>query len=396
MTKFHVLKQADLLKLPDGVYADGSGLFFRVKGNSRRWVYRYTLDGKRHELGLGPLNAVPLVIARKRAEEFRLSQHTGEDPKQKRWQERHPTAQTGEVFSDLVEPCIKNLEQVRRWKTEKQALRWRRTLGKYAAPAFGDRELDKITTADVLAVLKPIWTERTETASNLQRYIACVFNYAAAVGKFDGKNPAEWRNNLDQFLPAPGRVQVVEHHAAMRWQDIPALFLTLSERRSLVGQAICFGVLTAARANEFCYAKWEEIDFENRVWSCPRRKDGKREPHRVPLAPEAIRLLESIPRTNENIFPGRTGICISIESPVKMLRLLMGEDKITMHGMRSTFRDWSQEHSYDRVLAEKALMHQVGNAVEQAYARSDLLEQRRPMMEAWASFCFSMVNQRQE
>ena len=151
-----------------------------------------------------------------------------------------------------------------------------------------------------------------------------------------------------------------------------------------------FGVLTAARANEFCLAKWEEIDFDAGVWICPRRKDGRPEPHRVPLSPQVLEWLKTFPRVNEYLFFGsRMSGHISLESPIKMLHQLKID--VTIHGMRSTFRDWAAEHGYDRVLAEKALQHQTGNEVEQAYQRSDLLEQRRPMMAAWAEFCFSEI-----
>ena len=298
------------------------------------------------------------------------------------------------TFVEMIEPCITNLREIRQWKTESQGDRWRRTLNRYATPTIGEKRLNEITQDDVLEMLKPIWTDRTETAANLQRYISCIFSYAQATGKYTGGNPAIWRDGLEHFLPSPAKIRLVEHHAAIDQKDLPALIADLDSRMSIVAKAIIFGTLTAALANEFVMAEWSEVDFSDAVWICPRRKDKKPEPHRVPLAPETIRMLQKLPHINNYLFPGLHGHGhISLESPIKMLRLLMKGQPVTMHGMRSTFRDWAQENNFDRILAEKALMHATGNAVEQAYQRSDLLEQRRSMMEAWAKFCYSKVKQ---
>lgn len=393
MTQYKKLKAPQLCKLPNGMHSDGCGLYLRVRDSSRSWIYRYKKDGKLKDIGLGPLSVISLAKARDMASEYRQALYDGEDPQVRRDNLRAEKAPAPScpTFNSVVDPCILNLRDVRQWKTDAQEIRWRRTLKKYASERIGDIPLDAITTEDIIDVLKPIWEDKTETAANLQRYIACVFSYAQATGIFVGANPAAWRSNLEHFLPSPSKVHLVEHHAAMEQKDLPILIADLDSRMSIVAKAIIFGTLTAARANEFVLAEWKEIDFDNAVWSCPRRKDGKPEPHRVPLATETIDMLKKLPRLNQYLFPGLRGHGhISLESPIKMLRLLMKEKSVTMHGMRSTFRDWAQEHGFDRVLAEKALMHATGNVVEQAYQRSDLLEQRRPLMEAWARFCYSL------
>lgn len=395
MREVNKLKASDVSTLGDGKHADGQGLYLHVKGDARSWVFRYKRNGKQVYVGLGSAYAVSLARARKLSQELRGKLATGEvviSPKKAALEKEK---QTTVSFGELVPACIENQKHVRQWRTEAQALRWERTIRKYALPVIGSKPIQTVTRDDILSILKPIWTDRTETAANLQRYLNAVFVYAQSQGKFTGQNPASWLGNLDQFLPAPSKVMRVEHHAALPWKDIPSLFDNLHYRLSVVSKAIMFGVLTAARANEFCLARWDEIDFENGVWICPRRKDGRPEPHRVPLSPRVLEWLQTFPRVNEYLFFGsRMRGHISLESPIKMLHQLKID--VTIHGMRSTFRDWAAEHGYDRVLAEKALQHQTGNEVEQAYQRSDLLEQRRPMMEAWAEFCFSQIKKSPE
>ena len=390
MRKVNKLKASDVSTLGDGRHADGQGLYLHVKGDARSWVFRFKRNGKSSYVGLGSAYTVGLSLARKLAQELRLKLISGETVLSPKKAALEKSKQVFVTFTELVPECIENQHTIRQWRTEAQALRWERTLRKYALPVLGNKPIQTIVRDDILAILKPIWTERTETASNLQRYLNAVFVFAQSQGKFSGSNPAAWLGNLDQFLPAPSKVMRVEHHAAMPWKEVPALFDDLYYRLSITAKAIMFGVLTAARANEFCMAEWSEIDFENGIWICPRRKDGRPEPHRVPLSPQVLDWLKTFPHVNQYLFFGRRmSGHISLESPIKMLHQLKYD--VTIHGMRSTFRDWAAEHGYDRVLAEKALQHQTGNEVEQAYQRSDLLEQRRPMMAAWAEFCFSQI-----
>lgn len=390
MAGVNKLKAAEVRKLPDGRHSDGGNLYLFVKGASRSWVFRYKQLGKLYDVGLGSASTVSLAQARLMASDLRLKVMTGEPLVTPKQAALNKVREREVKFADLVPECIENQRQVRRWRTEAQAVRWDRTIKKYAMPVIGDKPIQSIKRDDILEILKPIWTDRTETASNLQRYLNAVFVYALSQGKLSGSSPAAWLGNLDQFLPAPSKVMRVEHHPSLPWKQIPDLFDSLYYRLSIVSKAIMFGVLTAARANEFCLAQWSEIDFDNGVWICPRRKDGRPEPHRVPLSPQVLDWLRTFPRVNEYVFFGvRMRGHISLESPIKMLKQLGME--VTIHGMRSTFRDWAAEHGYDRVLAEKALQHQTGTEVEQAYQRSDLLERRRPMMQAWAEFCFSKI-----
>ncbi len=390
MTAFKKLRASDVLSLGDGRYSDGQGLYLRVRGASRAWILRFKRNGKTSDFGLGSAYDVPLSQARIKAQELRLKLRNEAEVISPKQEFMRALRAHDPTFSEVFPRCIENQRTVRQWRTEAQALRWERTIRKYALPVIGDKELRRITRDDILSILRPIWGTRTETASNLQRYLSAVFVYASSQGIFSGQNPAAWVGGLDQFLPAPSKVQRVEHHAALPWKDVPDLFDNLGCRLSIVAKAIMFGVLTAARANEFVLATWDEIDFEAGVWSCPRRKDGRPEPHRVPLSPEVLEWLKTFPRVNQYLFPGtHLRGHISLESPIKMLHQLKID--VTIHGMRSTFRDWAAENGYDRILAEKALQHATGNEVEQAYQRSDLLELRRPMMKAWTDFCFSLL-----
>lgn len=395
MAQINKLKNSELKKLPDGMHSDGNGLYLKVKGSSKSWIFRYRANGKLHDIGLGSLNDVSLAQARFRLKEYREAAAKGISPIVKRKTERLSRA-SGMLFEDVAKRCVDRLQSVRMWKSERQAARWLHVLSQYAQPLKG-KNIQFITTNDILDCLTPIWTTKTETASNLQRYLAKVFDYAKSTGQMQGDNPARWRGCLDNFLPPPSKIRTVVHHAAVEVDQLPALFAELDTHRlSIATQAIMFGTLTGARAQEFVEAKWEEFDLTAKVWNCPpeRRKDGKPYPHRVPLSNEALKILARLPRLNEYVFPSSSGNKpIHKESPIKYLKKLFPGKDYTMHGMRSTFRDWCAENGADPILAEKSLMHATGNEVELAYQRSDLLEQRRPLMEAWGRYCFSLINE---
>lgn len=252
---------------------------------------------------------------------------------------------------------------------------------------LGKKTVQSLTRDDILDVLRPIWSSKTETASRLRGRLEALFTFAIVSGKYPGQNPALWRGGLSLFLPPRAKIAPVEHQEAVSLAETKAVLHSLDlEKLSIEWAAIIFGILTCARVNEFAQARWSEIDMTSAVWSCPRRKDGKDYPHRVPLSRQALLLLRGLKRTPDSdfIFASAHGSSghISLETPRTLIlkRLRHG----TMHGFRSTFRDWAAEAGVDRVLAEKSLMRATGSAVEQAYQRSDLLEQHRPLMQAWA------------
>ncbi|WP_302944984.1 tyrosine-type recombinase/integrase [Turicimonas muris] len=398
MAIINKLKNAELKKLPDGLHADGNGLYLRVRGNSRSWIFRYRAGGKLHDVGLGSLNDISLAQARFRLKEYREAAAKGISPIIKRKSELRSRA-SGMSFKEAAQACIARLQEVRMWKSDRQAARWSNTIEQYAKPIL-DKTIQSITSDDILECLNPIWRTKTETASNLQRYLARVFDYAKMAGELQGDNPARWKGCLDHFLPAPSKIQNVVHHPAIEVSKVPEMFWELSGHKlSIATQAIMFGTLTATRAQEFVDAKWEEFDLETKTWSIPpeRRKDMKPYPHRIPLSEESLQILSRLPKLNEYVFPSPSGNKpIHRESPIKYLKKLFPGQNYTMHGMRSTFRDWCAENGIDPILAEKSLMHATGNEVELAYQRSDLLERRRPVMEEWSKYCFSLIVKKQK
>lgn len=377
--------------LPDGMHRVERGLYVRKrKGRRDCWFFVYQIMGKRKEISIGPLESVTITQARAEADRFRHLIDTGVDPlgaKKERLKSMRDAGGDDDApytVSQLINDALPVVTETKRWRNAKHAGQWESTLRTYAEPIIGSVPVEDVTREDILAVLRPIWDEKTETASRLRGRLESIFSFAIATGKRQGLNPCLWRGNLELFLPPPSKVKTVEHHDALTVDEAKELFDQWRPPKSITACAILFGALTCARVGEFVPARWDEIDFENRVWNCPleRRKDGKRYPHRVPLSDQALYVLGLIKRKSEYIFAGASGPHISKETPRVIIQKKLKHG--TMHGFRSTFRDWAAENGFDRVLAEKSLMHATGNEVEQAYQRSDLLEQRRPLLQAWA------------
>jgi integrase len=262
------------------------------------------------------------------------------------------------------------------------------TLAVYAEPLRA-KPVDKIETADVLAVLQPIWQAKPETASRLRGRIERILNAAKAKGYRTGENPAAWRGHLETLLPKPSRLSR-GHHAAMRYQDVPAFVAKLRERAAVAGLALEFAILTAARSGEILGARWFEIDLDAEVWTIPTERMKAAREHRVPLSDPALAILRKVneAKVSDYVFPGqRSGKPLSVMALEMMLRR-MGIENATVHGFRSAFRDWAgNETHFPRELAEHALAHLIGDKAEQAYRRSDALARRRELMDAWARHC---------
>lgn len=377
--------------LPEGMHRVDRGLYVRQREGKRPTFYFvYTILGKRKELSIGPVSGITITQARAKAAEYHHLLETGVDPQAAKKEMLRSMRDAGSVdkaaytFADLLREALPTIEKAKRWRNAKHRAQWQSTLETYALPVLGPKPVEDVTRDDVLAVLGPIWDSKSETASRLRGRLEAVFSYAIATGKRVAANPATWRGNLDLFLPPPSRVQKVEHHEALSLDETRALLEDWNPPKSISASAIVFGILTASRVGEFVKARWDEIDFDARVWSVPpeRRKDQKPYPHRVPLSDQAVYILSQIERKGECVFARSAGSHISLETPRVVLQKKVGHG--TMHGFRSTFRDWAAENGIDQVLAEKSLMHATGNEVEQAYQRSDLLEQRRTVMQAWA------------
>ena len=365
------MKQTDIAKLPDGMHKADKHLFLLVKGEQRSWIFRMAKDGKTIKRGLGSASIVSLAVARLKTEQMRQSVYAGKAQKKRRV-----------LFKDIYAEAIAAKENVARWKNEKHRAQWTATVENYALRALGEKDVAEITRDEILGVLKPIWETKTETAKRLRGRLETIFSYAIRRGLREKENPARWKDGLSFDLPQPTKVSTVTHHEAPTLAELRDIAPRLMQ--SIGGRAILFGVLTASRVSEFVLAKWSEIDLKNRVWNVPpaRRKDGKPYPHRVPLSRQAVAVLDACDKDWDYIFPGMSKKHLHLETPRMLLIKMLGR-RVTMHGCRSTFRDWCAETGKDAVLAEKALMHSTGNEVEQAYQRSDLLERRRPLMQAW-------------
>jgi integrase len=392
------LKAAEISRLGRGRHHDGGGLYLSVgNGSARSWIFRFRRDGKLHDYGLGPAHSVSLSAARQRAFECRAALYAGNNPievRQARRLERVLAAAKAVTFDNAAEQYI--AAHAAGWRSPRQEGQWRQTLTDFAFPILGKLPVLAIDTGLVLQVLEPIWQTKTETASRLRGRIEAILDWATARGFRQGGNPARWRGHLENLLPKHSKVRRIEHHAALPFSGIALFMAELRQREGAAARALELLILTAGRTREVLGAQWREIDLTARLWTVPaeRMKGGKE--HRVPLSDAALRVLETMAeiRVDEYVFPGRGGAL----GPTALRRVLgyLGRTGITVHGFRSTFRDWAAETTaYPRELAEMALAHAVGSQVEAAYRRGDLFEKRRALMRDWALQCTGVVTLRQ-
>ena len=365
-----------------GRYADGNGLYLVVDASgAKRWLLRTVVRGKRCDIGLGGLSLISLAEAREKAFQFRKIARNGGDPiAERRKAEAIPT------FEQLAGELHESKKPG--WRNQKHAAQWLSTLKAYAFRKIGRRRVDDVDTDAVLSVLRPIWGEKPETASRVRQRLEAVLDYASAIGKRQGDNPARWRGHLDHLLPRPSKVRVVQHHAALDWRELPAFMADLRNREGVAARALAFTILTAARSGEVRGMRWSEVDSEAGVWTVPgtRMKAGK--DHRVPLSGAALALLGEPDEPSALVFPSPT----KPESPLSDMTLAavlkrMKRGDLTVHGFRSTFRDWAGETtSHPREVIEAALAHRLKDKAEASYARGDLFQKRRKLMQDWADF----------
>lgn len=366
---------------------DGGGLWLVTKGGGRYWIFSYTFAGLRREMGLGPLHTVGLADAREKAEEARAMVRRGLDPlaARKEGQSATPKMMTFGAYADsFVDAAVK----AGRWRGAKTEARWRNLLENHAKPIRA-KTLASIGTKDVIAVLNPIWGSKQESAEKLREAIERVLDAAKVEGHRAGENPAAWKGNLEHAMHKPNQLTATSHHAAMSYADLPAFMKKLAAVGGVSARALEFAILTACRSGEVRGAVWAELDLQAKVWAIPaiRMKGGKE--HRVPLSTQAVDFLKKMKEqsVNQYVFPGvRDKKPLSDASLSKALKSA-GGGAFTVHGMRSTFRDWATEKAHaPREIAEAALAHAVGDTVERSYARSDALERRRKLMQEWAEY----------
>jgi integrase len=366
-----------------------AGLALQVESaDSRSWILRVMIGGRRRDMGLGGYPDVPLGVAREAARLARQDIASGVDPIDKRKAAKSALkAGAAKVltFKEAADRYVTAHEPS--WRNPKHAAQWAATLKAYAYPVIGALDVNDIEVAHVLQVIEPIWTTKTETASRVRGRIEAVLDWAKVRGHRSGENPARWKGHLDHLLPGRNSVGRPEHHAALAVADVGAFMQRLREAEGQGARALEFAILCASRSGEVRGATWDEVDLKAKVWTIPgdRMKAGK--PHRVPLSTTAVELLEQLPRMGgtDLVFPAPRGGQLSDMTLMAVLRRM--EVPATVHGFRSTFRDWvSERTTYPNEVAEMALAHTVGDKVEAAYRRGDLFERRRTLMQAWCGF----------
>lgn len=381
-----------------GQHAAGKGLYLKVSGiGTASWFFRYQRNGKTNKMGLGSYPEFSLEQAGIQASKAKELLIQGIDPKTQRDEQRIQDNADIITFDDIATDYIES--QRPSWTNEKHAQQWTNTLQTYASPIIGKSKPSEVTTDDILQILKPIWKNKNETANRVRNRIEKVLNAAKVKGLRTGENVATWRGHLEFLLPKVTREE--KHHPALPYDQINNFWLALNDDNSASTQALKLAILTATRTNEILKANWNEFDLNKRVWTIPAKRMKAKREHRIPLSSAAIELLNQIPRVESGfLFEGA-----KVGKPLSNMAMLMRcrrmdatkfeEDNkgwrdfegetITPHGFRSTFRDWAAETtSFPNIVVEQALAHTIGNAVEAAYRRGDLLEKRAELMEAWA------------
>jgi integrase len=373
-----------------GRYSDGAGLYLRVSANGqKRWVLRYTPapGAKPREMGLGSAGsgAVSLAQARTMAQQARTDLTEGADPINQRQQQSKGEEAYVTLFGEFADEFVES--QTKNFHNDKHIAQWKMTLSKYAKP-LRRKSIDDISTDDILAILKPLWHTKHETANRLRGRRERVLNAAKARGLRSGENPAQWRGHLELLLPKQNKLQRA-HFAAMDYKALPAFMQALREREGIAPLALEFLILSAARSGEVRNMEWDDLSFTEKVWTVPAHKMKAAKEHRVPLTSRMLQIIETVrPFTQEQpfVFSTRNGTAMSDAAMSSVLKR-MEITNATVHGFRSSFRDWAGDMTdYPREVAEEALAHTVGNATECAYRRSDAFGKRTTLMMDWLSY----------
>jgi len=390
-------------KKTPGYYCDGGGLYLQVaKGGSKSWIFRYTLNGKTREMGLGSLNAVTLAQARDKARELRFVRTQGLDPIEARadhTRKQNLVRLNSKTFKQCADDYINTHRS--EWNNPKHAQQWENTIETYANPTLGSMFVQEITSAHVKRVLDPIWTTKKETASRLRGRIEEILDAAKASGYRKGENPAAWKGNLSHLL-AKRSAREVRHFPALPWPMMHEFLVELRKREGVAPRALEFTVLTVARSGEVRGALWSEFDLDAKLWGVPAERMKMKVEHTHPLTDDTIKLLRALPRFKgcDLVFPNeRTKKPLSDMALTKLLRDMntaaggkrwvdKAGECATAHGFRSSFKDWATECTdHSETVVEIALAHKVGSEVERAYRRGELLMKRRVLMNDWAKYC---------
>ncbi len=399
--KLHALSAVEVRKLRvPAYYGDGGGLYLQISpAGTKSWIFRYTekLTAKRREMGLGSVQTLGLAEARDQSALYRSQLLNGLDPLAVRDAERR-AQQLDEArsitFADVAKQYIDSHRSG--WANAKHADQWSSTVATYCGPVLGHVPIADINTELVLKCIEPIWSTKTETATRVRGRIEAILAYAKSRGLRTGENPAQWRGHLDQALPKPSKVAAVEHHAALPFAEIGGFMQALRLREGIAARAMEFAILTAARSGEVRGATWEEFDLVARTWTIPAAKMKAKREHRVPLSKRAIAVLRGMEafRRGACVFPSSIMNKPLSDMTLSAVLRRMDRDDITVHGFRSSFRDWAAEETdFSGEVIEMSLAHAIGNKVEAAYRRGDLFEKRRELMTDWAKYCTARSGQ---
>lgn len=371
-----------------GRHSDGGGLYLSIDASGRRrWVFMYTSNGRRVELGLGSTSTRSLKEAREEAASLRAHLLRGLDPRAER-----SKSTTKPTFGEFADEYVEAMRPS--WRNAKHAAQWSMTLTEYAKP-LRRLPIDAVSTEEILRTLRPIWKRTPETAERLRGRIENVLSSAKAKGLREGENPATWKGHLDKLLPKRQRL-TRGHHAALPFEDVADFFDNLSGKSAAAARALQFLILTAARSGEVLGATWSEVDLDRGLWVVPASRMKAGTEHRVPLSEAALNVLRSVDvglRPDDHLFWGKSPDRPLSNMAMSMLLRRMVPN-VTVHGFRSSFRDWAAEVSaFSHEVCEMALAHTIPNKAEAAYRRGDLLEKRRELMESWALFCASSMRE---
>lgn len=398
----------------EGMHSDGGGLYLQVsKAGTKSWIFRYQIDGRRREMGLGGLADKSAIKARAEIPALRAQLAANSDPlelKRIAQADSQAEAEKADLHSTLFKTAALEyiLKNRKGWSNAHHAWQWENSLGLYAFPTFGDRPAQLVSTEDILAALTPIWETKTETATRVRQRIESILDYARVRGYRSGDNPARWRGHLEHILPKPSSLKAVKHQPAVPYKSMGEFMEDVRLREGSGARALEFAILTASRSGEVRGAMWGEVNLVERVWVVPAERMKARRDHLVPLSGRAIEILEEIPRLagQDLIFAGQ-----KLDRPLSDRTLLavivrINKDRIAAglpewvdgktnvpvvpHGCRSSFRDWAGDVTeYPNEMGELALAHSVGDKVEAAYRRGVMFEKRRRMMDDWAAWCDS-------
>lgn len=370
--------------LKQGFHSDGQSLYLRVRPNgSRAWVFRFTQSGRTQEIGLGPTHSRSLAEARRVSAEMRALRAKGLDPRLAIQTVGPDDAK--KTFKSCAEELIAS--KAPGWRNKKHAQQWRNTLRDYAFPVIGRLHPSDVTLSHIKTVLNPIWADKTETANRVRQRIEAVLDWACVHKLRSSDNPARWKGVLDKIYPAPNQIRQVRHHPSCPYSEAPGLVAQLRQSSNLSSRCLRLLILTATRSGEARGARWEEFDLEKKTWLIPAARTKAKREHLIPLSKDALELVKSLPVIDNQtfLFPNSKGGCLSDVGLSKALHEIM--DDVTVHGFRSSFRQWAAEQtSFPESVCELALAHVNSNRTEAAYQRSDLFERRRELMEAWCGY----------